>query len=106
MSHNHDSDSTSSFGDDDMSDNEDISSNVFGAAGHEETNAGLPDAFAGQEVEDLEYGAGPLGAHLEEEPVRAWWDEEEEDEVSFLSHVPEHYLYAHHVDIHITAFWL
>jgi len=43
----------------------------------------LPEALAGQEVEDLAYGAGPIDFGLEEEAEQEWWQEEEEDEVRF-----------------------
>lgn len=41
----------------------------------------LPDAFAGQEVEDLAYGAGSQGEEEDNDPMAAFWQpEEDEDE--------------------------
>lgn len=42
----------------------------------------LPEAFAGQEVEDLAYGGGFMDFSTEEEAEQQWWQEQEDDEVS------------------------
>lgn len=44
---------------------------------------GLPEAFAGQEIEDLAYGAVPPEVELEREALAGWFEEEDE-EVSHL----------------------
>ncbi|KAK8844050.1 hypothetical protein IAR55_006844 [Kwoniella newhampshirensis] len=66
---NHVDDATSSFGDDE-SDLENIT--------EDDIIAGLPEAFAGHEIEDLAYGAGPDG-DLERQAM-AFWDEQDDSE--------------------------
>ncbi|KAL1411134.1 hypothetical protein Q8F55_002084 [Vanrija albida] len=74
-----DSDSTSSYGDDE-SDRENTQSLFAGDETEDEEIGGLPEAFAGQEIEDLHYGAGPVVPHVEEDTEQEWWQEEEDDE--------------------------
>lgn len=40
---------------------------------------GLPEAFAGQEIEDLAYGAAPEDMEMEQEHPGGWMEEDEED---------------------------
>ncbi|ORX39360.1 hypothetical protein BD324DRAFT_607673 [Kockovaella imperatae] len=47
---------------------------------------GLPEQFAGQEIEDLHYGAGPAEIEMEREVINGWWDGEEDEEM-FISHL-------------------
>ncbi|WWD21294.1 hypothetical protein CI109_105778 [Kwoniella shandongensis] len=62
-------DATSSFGDDESD---------LGNLTEDDIIAGLPEAFAGHEIEDLAYGAGPDG-DLERQAM-AFWDEQDESE--------------------------
>lgn len=74
-----DSDSTSSYGDDE-SDRENTQSLFAGDETEDEAIGGLPEAFAGQEIEDLHYGAGPVVPQVDEDTEQEWWQEEEDDE--------------------------
>lgn len=49
---------------------------------------GLPEAFAGQEIEDLQYGAGPLDSGEEDaDQHELWWQESEEDDEDFIANL-------------------
>lgn len=49
---------------------------------------GLPEAFAGQEIEDLQYGAGPIDSGDEDaDPQELWWQESEEDDEDFIANL-------------------
>jgi hypothetical protein len=52
------------------------------ASEDDEESAGLPSAFNGQEIEDLDYGQGHIDEDELERAVegRDWWEDEEEDE--------------------------
>lgn len=77
-----DSDSASSFGDDESDHAMSPAYAAFGDIGHEsddDETKGLPEAFAGQEIEDLAYGAGPDEAEIEQEVMNGWFEEEDEE---------------------------
>lgn len=84
-----DIDETSSFGDDEsdhgmLNQNDTANGHV---ADQDDMMTGLPDALAGQDIEDLAYGAGSNDFELERGGAfgTGWWsssDEEEEDGVS------------------------
>jgi hypothetical protein len=80
----------SSYGDDDMSDIEQSGPPLLAELGlgldADSRMNGLPEAFAGQEVEDLAYGAGGDEVDMERAALTGWWNnqEEDEDEVSLI----------------------
>ncbi|KAL7421004.1 hypothetical protein Q5752_003888 [Cryptotrichosporon argae] len=79
--HMYDSDATSSYGDDESEQDADMAGSfVPGDETDEEVTAGLPEAFAGQEIEDLAYGAGQVDFGVEEEAEHEWWQEQEDEE--------------------------
>ncbi|KAK4687693.1 hypothetical protein P7C73_g2421, partial [Tremellales sp. Uapishka_1] len=81
-----DSDATSSFGDDESDDGTTLAGYTLGQESDEELAVRLPEAFAGQEIEDLDYGAEPGELGIEDQGLSGWWEEEEEDEM-FISHL-------------------
>lgn len=84
-----DSDSTSSYGDDESEREGTGSLNVVDEDETEdEFMDGLPEAFAGQEIEDLHYGAGPIDSGTEDEADRElWWQETEDDDEDFIANL-------------------
>ncbi|BEJ15108.1 hypothetical protein CspHIS471_0408750 [Cutaneotrichosporon sp. HIS471] len=84
-----DSDSTSSYGDDE-SEREMTQSLADADETEDESIGGLHEAFAGHEIEDLAYGAGHPDSSMEDDAEMEWWNdnetengdanEEEEDE--------------------------
>lgn len=74
-----DSDSTSSYGDDE-SERENTQSVLDDDETDDEFMGMLPIALAGQEVEDLAYGGGPIDFAMDEDTEQQWWQEEEDDE--------------------------
>lgn len=80
---------------------------AFGDIGHEsddDETKGLPEAFAGQEIEDLAYGAGPDEAEIEQEVMNGWFEEEDEEvsqrdcDIGWQS--------ADRQDVHFTLVWV
>jgi hypothetical protein len=55
---------------------------LLGDLGHESDSEvnGLPEAFAGQDIEDLAYGAVPAEVDMERATLSGWWHNQEEDD--------------------------
>ena len=51
----------------------------MGRESDDDETKGLPEAFAGQEIEDLAYGAAPAEVELEREALAGWFEEEDEE---------------------------
>lgn len=116
-------DGASSYGDDESGPDQDPT-DIFGQFGDDlppslglgsfgfenslESMFMLPDAFAGQEVEDLAYGAGSQGEEEDNDPMAAFWqpEEDEDEEVRHARIAPRHctdWTDAHHAIIRIRG---
>ncbi|GMK57144.1 hypothetical protein CspeluHIS016_0309840 [Cutaneotrichosporon spelunceum] len=73
-----DSDSTSSYGDDE-SEREMTQSMADADETEDESMGSLHEAFAGHEIEDLAYGAGHPGTSIEDSAEMEWWNDNETD---------------------------
>lgn len=75
---NHDADAddgASSYGDD-----ESDHAGPHADLEEEELQSWLPEAFAGQDIEDLAYGAGPAEFHIQQQVIGGWSPDHDEDE--------------------------
>ncbi|CAK9779957.1 hypothetical protein CC85DRAFT_287639 [Cutaneotrichosporon oleaginosum] len=90
-----DSDSTSSYGDDE-SEREMTQSLAEADETEDEYMGGLHEAFAGHEIEDLAYGAGHPDSSMEDDAEMEWWNDnetengeanEDEDDEEFIANL-------------------